>query len=132
MMNETPFTRRGRGNQGAPAEAGRSDTIDGGEPTAAGSVVGAASATGCSESVDDATLSFLAGGRSASRRMTSSRQSSLTACFFSSSAPSTCFAGFRSNDLKTRTRASASPESSRAYLSGLSRANGASTPPDGG
>ena len=91
MMNDTPFTRREeKRDQGAPAEAGRSDTIDGGEPTAgaAGSVVGAASATGCSESVDDATLSFLAGGRSASRRMTSSRQSSLTACFFSSSAPS--------------------------------------------
>ena len=86
MMNDTPFTRREeKRDQGAPAEAGRSDTIDGGEPT--GPVVGAASATGCSESVDDATLSFLAGGRNASRRMTSSRQSSLTACFFSSSAP---------------------------------------------
>jgi len=65
MMNDTPLRGRG-GDQGAPAEAGRSETIDGGEPTAAGSVVGAASATGCSESVDDATLAFF-GGRRASR-----------------------------------------------------------------
>ena len=72
------YAARGK-DQGAPAEAGRSDTIDGGEPTTAGAEAGSAtggsvsnsvSGTG-SESVDDATLSFLAGGRSASRRVTS-------------------------------------------------------------
>ena len=58
MMNDTPLRAARVRDQGAPAEAGRSDIIDGGEPTAG---AGAAATTGCSESVDDATLSFVVG-----------------------------------------------------------------------